>query len=1056
MPSRLSNLFKGLDEAQDRDQALVELTLERLDREDHDLAQLARLAAIPRRLDPDVIRVISESQNVGYSERLLIDLSKLTFVQARQDGGLVYHDSVRDVLLRQLRFTEQWKPAFETASRHLAEFYLERHDIALGSYSDLRAVAAVLRSANPRRLLQVSETAERALMPPMLEALYHASLLDAEVGFRTFERLFEFHEKGARLAACRALMVGIQNFLQEFWPQVLQEKQPWMVFWQGRLDLRLGALTVAEEALRSVVAKGAGNTPLLLAGLGALADCLKQQSRLGEARDLYREQLRVGEKTGEDLDVVRSAYFAIGELEYRLGELAAAGQSFFGAMEFAVERGEWGTLAAACGVLGLTLLEMGQPREGGRYLFLALDTARGPGRAEPQAGRTLALSTIELLKHRHARLVDTLVEESAALSTQTSDPSDDLPALVEELGRLVGVGYFEQADGLFSAAMEIFEASPEARAGAEFLNTAASLREGQGRLDEAAAFYGQVIDRAEDGMATPEQVALARTNRGDVHARMGRLVQGRTDLVTALREWERIGHRPLSALTRVNLADLALREGRPDEADRLLDEAESGAQRHPLYLADHQRVQARVLRHRGCLADALAAFRRARELYEVLGILDRLPLTLAEWAATAAEFADWKTAALVAQGAADVASQLAERNAHRPSTEAKELDTLNAKAIRTFYGLLADDEATRDHPPLDAARQMLSECVRREPENLWYRLNLAYVAFAAHDWLDAGGHFDAAVQLDPDLLDGSPPTDRALDCLIAAGDDKLSAGEPDVALTSYGEAEERLRARDENERLGHVLIRLGDAHLRAGRLDVAENAYAEVELLASDSHAVGVQATALARRGTLQADGGKIDEALHLLRRSLELRHAAGSSAAYWEMLRDCSKLGEPYVNNKRLNHLLRDLRNDPETGAKMRNFKPRLAAKMPADWYAKESITLLAPDGGANVIASSEPLVPTLTTREYADIQGNLLSDEFAEYEQQSFGPAELLGGREALIRRFSWRPPEGEPVTQIQLYHVEGARGYTVTATTPSNRFAELELQLRQVLEGLVIEDR
>ena len=37
------------------------------------------------------------------------------------------------------------------------------------------------------------------------------------------------------------------------------------------------------------------------------------------------------------------------------------------------------------------------------------------------------------------------------------------------------------------------------------------------------------------------------------------------------------------------------------------------------------------------------------------------------------------------------------------------------------------------------------------------------------------------------------------------------------------------------------------------------------------------------------------------------------------------------------------------------------LMAAAPADWFFKEQITFLAPDGQANVIASTEPLDPSI-----------------------------------------------------------------------------------------------
>jgi len=134
--------------------------------------------------------------------------------------------------------------------------------------------------------------------------------------------------------------------------------------------------------------------------------------------------------------------------------------------------------------------------------------------------------------------------------------------------------------------------------------------------------------------------------------------------------------------------------------------------------------------------------------------------------------------------------------------------------------------------------------------------------------------------------------------------------------------------------------------------------------------------------------------------------------------------------------------------------FKPRLTALLPEGWFAKESVTLLAPDGQANVIASSEPLDPTIDTTQYATVQGDLLRKEFSGFREFAFEPAKWLGGRQGYIRRFEWTPSDGVPVTQIQLYYAESGRGYTATATTPSTQFERFEMEFRLLLDGLQLD--
>jgi hypothetical protein len=129
------------------------------------------------------------------------------------------------------------------------------------------------------------------------------------------------------------------------------------------------------------------------------------------------------------------------------------------------------------------------------------------------------------------------------------------------------------------------------------------------------------------------------------------------------------------------------------------------------------------------------------------------------------------------------------------------------------------------------------------------------------------------------------------------------------------------------------------------------------------------------------------------------------------------------------------------------------LAATNLPGWFHKESITLLAPDGQANVIASSEPLDPAITTTQYAMIQGDLLSREFPGYTEHTFESAWVFGITDGYIRDFSWTPPDGVQVRQMQCYAVRDGRGYTATATVPTSQFARFESELRRLLASLRI---
>lgn len=138
-----------------------------------------------------------------------------------------------------------------------------------------------------------------------------------------------------------------------------------------------------------------------------------------------------------------------------------------------------------------------------------------------------------------------------------------------------------------------------------------------------------------------------------------------------------------------------------------------------------------------------------------------------------------------------------------------------------------------------------------------------------------------------------------------------------------------------------------------------------------------------------------------------------------------------------------------------MQRVKPTINAPLPDGWFFKEEMTLLAPDGRANVIASSEQLDPTVDLDGYVNGQTRLLQ-QLPGFRQFSLEGMGVFGRHEGRLRAFEWSPPDESsgPVRQLQLYCVLRGRGYTATATTPTTDFEHFRPQLVQVLEGLLVD--
>lgn len=249
-------------------------------------------------------------------------------------------------------------------------------------------------------------------------------------------------------------------------------------------------------------------------------------------------------------------------------------------------------------------------------------------------------------------------------------------------------------------------------------------------------------------------------------------------------------------------------------------------------------------------------------------------------------------------------------------------------------------------------------------------------------------------------------------------------------------------------------LRLGDTARALSGADEARRLYALGLTGAAAPEEAALQAAFHARLGGLAA--GLQDEATAMehLHASADLRRSAGSTDPFWEVVRDSPPAIGPDQDHATLEQALRLLRKEPAMKEHMRTFHPAITGSLPDTWFAKESMTLLAPDGQANVMASSEPLDETIDTDQYATVQGDVLRKEFPGYREAQFERLAIFGGREGYIREFEWTPPDGVPVTQIQLYYAENGRGYTATATTPSTHFPAVEVELRQLLSGLTID--
>jgi|1186.fasta_scaffold09250_2 hypothetical protein len=130
--------------------------------------------------------------------------------------------------------------------------------------------------------------------------------------------------------------------------------------------------------------------------------------------------------------------------------------------------------------------------------------------------------------------------------------------------------------------------------------------------------------------------------------------------------------------------------------------------------------------------------------------------------------------------------------------------------------------------------------------------------------------------------------------------------------------------------------------------------------------------------------------------------------------------------------------------------YTPRISTTIPDDWSVKNEVTLREPTGAIQVAISDEPVRPDLDSPAFA----HLLGERFRElpgFVEHSYESATVFGGREGVLRHFRWQPANGPAVRELDMYLVEGDRGFRAAATTNDVDFDRLENQVRDVLESL-----
>jgi tetratricopeptide (TPR) repeat protein len=992
--------FVASVEADAPDQKLVDLGIASAQEIHSDLAEAVRYCAIPRRFNAQVIGILrGASEEHGKNERLLNGLLSLGFVVARKDYEYVYRDSIRQLLLEDWKSDEDKLAQFDRFNQRLVAFYEAQYGEAQQIEQDLEDVAHVVKRANSTRFTQMISAVETHILAPLLEALYHEMLRSAQTGYDFFERHYLTYESRGRVTICESLLSAARECLQHLAPGSGRESfLMWIQYWEARLANLALRYQQAEDSLRELLLQTESDTKLRFWVLAELATALRQQYKLRVARERLSESLALVRDRSVDPYNLPVSYYQLASLHSLLGEPNQATDLYQEAKRSA--RVEHNRSIEAHADLELTNIL----RNGGEWskaFDLALEVlhyVRTYLHSDRAVYQAVLKQFMSLFAQRDPRLLDTLLEESKRLLTALGNPLEELELLKHYAVLLQNNQRLEKAEALWTeiqASLEGYSNTPfgtRTPFGTSVKLEKGILREMQGREESAIALYTEVIERAPRGITDNWDHAAALSNRGQVHARRGSWLQTDVDLQAAADKWKEMGHEVLTSLLQVFKATALSLRGQLATAQQSLDEAQpSLVDANSSYLADYYEVQGNVYRYQARWAQARDQYQQALKINRSLYSYKRVAECLGYLATVAAAQVQWDEAAQHAAEAHESWKKVSTLSQYSPSEKEKSANEKNARGMQHLFAASGDKRKT-----MRQARNLFESATRRVPDNLWHHLNLAYAYAELQEWDRAANTMERILGRCHGWLRSRVLYERWAEYALQHVERLFETGQYEAAAQACSTYQVRLEDLVPLEMISKIKLRLGDTLLLLGRLGEAEAEYK----------------TAL-------------DAVVNV--ENIAIQH--------------------PF--QERLGFLA-----NTSKGGRMKRFQSQIAAQKPDEWLIRESITLLAPDGRTNVIASSEPLDPSIDTTSYAETQGHLLREEFPHYRELVFEPRQVLGGRQGYIRRFDWMPPDGELTTHIQLYYVEHGRGFTVTATTSSADYQRFELQLRQILDGLVIQ--
>lgn len=263
-------------------------------------AEVLRRCAIPRWIDPSVLRVLRESDEGN--ERVLEKLRDYTFVRDLGDGRVAYHDQVRQTLLDEWR---RDRPA-ELADLHRRLYsYFSQRTTPPGS---TRKAMPLMPESTMISVVPMSQQADLFRR----EAIYHLLYADLERGMADLKGIFDELLESHRLAEAEALLQAANET-----PLGPGERR-WVQYLRARALQASLSLDQAAQQLEALHALP-DLTPDLAAEVScALGEVYAETGQWARATELYRASLGYYLRSGAQRDAAETMLL-LGEAYQGLG-----------------------------------------------------------------------------------------------------------------------------------------------------------------------------------------------------------------------------------------------------------------------------------------------------------------------------------------------------------------------------------------------------------------------------------------------------------------------------------------------------------------------------------------------------------------------------------------------------------------------------------------------------------------------------------------------------------------------------------------------------------------